>query len=680
MNLPTEYQNFIALSRYSRYRYDLGRREIWSETIDRWARFWSEELTNRLPESVVMPAIEETRQAILSLNTMPAMRTVMTAGPALARDHVAGYNCAYTHVAGSGESIRVWDSRMADFGIDGPLTVQMREPIAFDEIMYILLCGGGVGFSVERQFINTLPTIGNALNRGIYRPSAFPNVPSSEIATLYDNVIDVPDSKYGWASALRLLIVELYNGNFDVRWSLDRIRPKGSPLRTFGGRASGPEPLNQVMQFTKDTFAAARGRKLNSIECNDLVCKIAECVVVGGVRRSATLGLSNLSDDRMRHAKSGDWWVTAPHRRLANLSVCYTETPDIGVFMREWQSLYESKSGERGIFNRRAAQQLCERIGRDPHHEFGCNPCSEIILRPQQFCNLTSVMVRHDQNLETLKRHIRIAAMIGTWQATLTDFAYLSPGWKRNCEEERLLGVSLTGLRDHPVLAHISDESAAWLRELRDTARQVNNEWADKLGIARAAAITCVKPEGTVSQLTDTASGLHARYAPYYIRRVRADDQDPLAQTMREQGFPCESDAMSPDKFVFSFPIKAPHAPMFGREISAINQLEYWLMVQRNYCDHKPSVTVTVKEHEWLDAGAWVYRHFDEMSGVSFLPHSDHVYQQAPYEEITESQYHALAAKIPEAIDMDLLAEREQSDMTIGTQEMACAGGQCELV
>ena len=989
MPLPTTYQEFIALSRYSRYQTDLGRRETWDESVDRLMDFWKQRLS--LDDETVSGIATQVKET----NVMPSMRTLMTAGKALERDLTAAYNCAYLTIAGSGEAVQLWDSKLADLGFDEPIEIKVRFPVAFDVVMYTLLCGTGVGFSVERQYVNTLPTVGKRLSRSICKPTQknYPRVPKEEVATLdkKHNTIRVPDSKYGWASGLRVLIVELYNGNFDVKWDLSNIRPAGTPLKTFGGRASGPEPLDKAFTFARDLFASASGRKLTSVECHDLVCKIADSVVVGGVRRSALISLSNLSDDRMRKAKSGEWWNTDPQRALANNSAVYTERPDAGTFMREWNSLYDSKSGERGIFNRSAARNLCEKIGRDPNHDWGTNPCcftgdmrlltsegyrrfdelslldecnivnsegqatkgkvwssgvkpivevrfeaqggrkpilctpdhrfmlndgseceakdlkgkrlnlyaevrdtfdkedilagfilgdgslgrgmseahlglevhfgkkdgdvaemfgqeagsiwysrkamaiaekyclpfvsigtrgftgdkrllpglytangsvisghrvalksidrdqlegvakalkslgiesyittnkahtvvfsngpyeckesydlnisrydslvtfakeisfvqgykrealarllktkapsvknvkdagaaevfdftepethwgivegfvvhnSEIILRPDQFCNLSSIIVRPDDTLESLKEKARTAATLGSWQSSLTDFAYLPPTWRKNCEEERLLGVSMTGLLDHPVLNSVSDQSREWLRAIRDAAIETNKEWAKRLGIPVSASVTCIKPEGTVSQLTNTASGLHPRYSKYYIRRVRADSKDPLAKVMQAQGFPCEKDVMQPSNLVFSFPIEAPSESIMRDDRTAIEQLEYWLMIQEEYCTHKPSVTIYVKEHEWVTVGAWVYEHFDKISGVSFLPHSDHTYQQAPYEEVDEVQYTQLLGTIPDTIDLKALADIETSDMTTGSQELACVAGQCEI-
>lgn len=985
-----QYQQYIALSRYARYLWDQGRRETWSETVDRVANYWKAKVDD--------PELDEVFERVENLDVMPSMRTLMTAGPALDRDQVAGYNCAYTTVKGDGEEIKLWDSKLEEAGFDQPISISLRNPIVFDEIMYVLLCGTGMGFSVERQFVNEMPTVGKNLSRSIYKRinRNYPGVPKEELSTFdkRKNTVVVTDSKYGWASALRILIVELYNGNFDVQWDTSNVRPAGAPLKTFGGRASGPEPLHELFTFLVEVFRAANGRKLTSIECHDVVCKIAQVVVVGGVRRSALISLSNLSDDRMRAAKSGEWWNLNPQRALANNSVCYTETPTVGAFMEEWKALYDSKSGERGIFNREAARKQFAEIGRKWVDGIGCNPCcvtgdtyiltdrghlpietlinkpvnvwngvefsqvvpfetgehpvaeitlsdgtsltctynhkfpitaggrnagtemvelrhlvqgmklqkyampvvdgdedydgdaytqgfyqgdgntglehswlyetkyccqtrlkgvfgaeqkavsrktwrhgemrpkdfvplngrveymlnwlaglmdadgtvvvdkqsalqlasadkdflvrvrllltqlgvqaklnqmseggmrdfadgypayecqpvfrllinqidryrlaelglkcerlqiettrpqrdarrfvtvesieplgvrptycfdepkqhlgtfngivtgqSEILLRDREFCNLSEVVVREHDTIQELRSKVRAATILGTLQSTLTDFVYLSPKWKENCDEERLLGVSLTGVMDHRVLRDTSEVSSGWLLDLREVARETNKEWAKKLGIPSSAAITCVKPSGTVSQLVNSASGLHPRYSKYYIRTVRADKKDPLAQMMIDQGVPHEEDFYSAANWVFSFPVAAPSDSVMRNDRTAVEQLEHWLMFQRDWCDHKPSITVYVREHEWMEVGAWVWDHFDEVSGVSFLPHSDHSYKQAPYQEITEEQYLQAVEKMPQ-IDWSRLPEYEHTDLTTGMQEYACAGGACEI-
>ena len=625
--LPTDYQTFIAKSRYAKY-FDGKGREDWSETVSRY-------MTN-----VVRPKvgpeynIADLEQAVLGLEIMPSMRAMMTAGPALTRDNTAGYNCSYLPV---------------------------DDPKAFDEAMFILLCGTGVGFSVERQFVQKLPEI----------PELFES----------ETTIVVKDSKEGWAKAFRQVLALLWAGEIP-QWDIGLVRPAGARLKTFGGRASGPAPLVELFNFTIQTFKNAQGRKLSSIECHDLMCFIGQIVVVGGVRRSAMISLSNLSDDRMRHAKSGQWWETAAHRALSNNSVSYTEKPDMETFMREWQALVESKSGERGVFNRQASKVQAAKNGRrDPNYEFGTNPCSEIILRPNQFCNLTECVVRDTDTVEDLERKVRLATILGTIQSTYTKFPYLRKVWTTNTEEERLLGVSLTGIMDNALMTCRNEGLESTLEHLRTVAVDTNAEWADRLGIPRSTAITCVKPSGTVSQLVDSASGIHARHSPYYIRTVRGDNKDPLTQFMKDKGIPNEPCVMKGDTTtVFSFPVKSPPFSVTRNDMSALEQLETWLIYQRSWCEHKPSVTISVRDHEWMEVGAFVYKYFDEMSGVSFLPHSDHTYQQAPYQDCTMEEYFDLSQKMPKAIDWSELSEYEQEDNTAGMQTMACSGDVCEIV
>ena len=640
---------------------------------------------------------EELRPAILNLESLPSMRTLMTAGNALDRDNMAGFNCSYTAIQGRGDTLEIMTPEMEELGFDSPIKIQLKNPIVFDEIMYILLCGTGVGFSVERQFVGNLPTVGKPLNRNIYKRTNknYPGVPKDELSVYNKakNTIYVADSKYGWASALRCLIVELYNGNFDIRWNTDQVRPAGERLKTFGGRSSGPAPLNELFKYTVDLFRNANGRKLTSIEAHGLVCKIASIVVVGGVRRSALISLSNLSDDRMRHAKSGSWWVENPEFALANNSWVWVDErkPDAETFIREWTALIESKSGERGIFNRAASRAAARRSGRrDTKYEFGTNPCSEIILRDQQVCNLSEVVVRAGDSFEDLKRKVRLAAILGTLQATLTDFKYLNPEWSKNTAEEALLGVSLTGVLDHEYFAgYMSEElfNLGWkhrlgetLNELKEVAIDTNREYAERLGINPSTAITCVKPSGTVSQLVDCASGLHARHSRYYLRSVRNDKKDPLSQALIDMGFPYEEDITNPTNLVFYFPIKAPEGSITRHDMTAIEHLELWLTYQRHWCEHKPSVTISVKDSEWLEVGAWVYEHFDEISGVSFLPVFEHTYKQAPYQDLTEEEYNNWVKKMPAGIDWKVLENYEKYDMTTGLQEYACSGSSCEVV
>ena len=627
--LPTDYQNFIATSRYARWLDDEGRRETWGETVSRYVNYMHDKVKFSSKDKHLI------EQAILGLEVMPSMRALMTAGLALERDNTAGYNCSYLPV---------------------------DDPKSFDEAMYILLCGTGVGFSVERQYIDKLPEIPEKMFKS-------------------DTTIVIRDSKEGWAKGLRMLIALLYAGEIPT-YDVSKVRPAGARLKVFGGKASGPAPLVDLFKFTINLFTNNAGKKLTSYDCHSLMCKIGEVVVVGGVRRSAMISLSNLSDIRMRQAKSGQWWDTAPHMALSNNSVAYTDKPDAETFMREWTSLIESKSGERGIFNRVAAKKQAEKNGRrDSNYEFGCNPCSEIILRPYQFCNLTEVVIRATDTNKELSRKIRLATILGTAQATLTKFPYLRKVWTDNTEEERLLGVSLTGIMDN-VLTNGKDEYLCdRLRMLRQVAVDTNKEYAKKWNIPQSTAITCVKPSGTVSQLCDSASGIHARHSNYYIRTVRGDNKDPLTNFMIDMGVPNEPDVMKPDATtVFSFPMKSPDNSTTRNDMSAVDQLTMWLMYQQEWCEHKPSCTVTVRDHEWMDVGAFVYRYFNEMSGVSFLPHSDHVYQQAPYQDCTKEEYHAMLKSSPENIDWNRLMDYEKEDTTAGSQTFACSGDVCEIV
>jgi len=651
-----DYQRYIHQSRYARYLDSEGRRESWEETVDRYLDFFivhTEDKHNVMLNPPIKSDFQDIRNAIINMEVMPSMRCLMTAGPALDRDNVAGYNCAY---------------------------VAVDNPRVFDETMYVLCCGTGVGFSVERQYVQKLPEIAEEFHET-------------------DTTIIVADSKIGWAKAFRELISMLYSGQIP-RWDVSRVRPAGSRLRTFGGRASGPEPLVDLFEFTTEVFKNAAGRKLTSLECHDVMCKIADIVVVGGVRRSALISLSNLTDERMRKAKSGQWWEGNPQRALSNNSVAYTEKPDVGIFLREMESLYESKSGERGIFNREAARKAAASSGRreTDNYEFGTNPCSEIILRSKQFCNLTEVVVRPTDTIDDLRRKVRVASILGTLQSTLTDFRYLSSAWKRNTEEERLLGVSLTGIMDHPVLSGTQPKTmlndrgnpdevssaiskitlSGILNELKEVAIETNREWASKLGISPSTAITCVKPSGTVSQLVDSASGIHPRFSPYYIRTVRSDNKDPLTQFLISQGVPHEpAVGKETTTTVFSFPKKAPIESVIENNVTALEQLEMWKVYQENWCEHKPSVTIYYTDDEYPSIVAWLWEHFDKVSGISLLPKSDHNYKQAPYQEITEEEYNKLVAEMPK-INWDEFKETE--DNTTGSQEYACSAGACEVV
>ena len=635
--LPTSYQEFIHLSRYSRWLPDKKRRETWDETIKRYFDFFQDYLKENYNYPLKPKLREELETAVLNLRVMPSMRCLMTAGEALKRENIAGYNCSYIAVS----------------------RVQ-----SFDEILYVLMNGTGVGFSVERQYITQLPMVAEE-----FHPS--------------DIVINVADSKLGWAKAYKEFLGLLWIGQIP-KWDLSKVRPAGSPLKTFGGRASGSEPLNSLMNFTINTLKGAAGRRLSSIECHDIVCKIAEVVVVGGVRRSALISLSNLSDDRMRHAKSGQWWNDNPQRALANNSACYTEKPDMGIFMDEWRALYESKSGERGIFNRQSANKQVERTGRRvvEGYEFGTNPCSEILLRDREFCNLSEVVVRVNDTEESLLEKVRLATILGTFQSTLTNFKYVSSMWRKNCEEERLLGVSLTGIMDSRITNGKSNKDLVKLLEgLKNKSIEVNKEFAKELGINQSTSVTCIKPSGTVSQLVDAASGIHARHNPYYIRTVRGDKKDPLTKLMTEVGFPVENDEMNPSHtVVFSFPMKVDRSAVFRTDLTAIQQLDLWKIYQEHWCEHKPSVTISVKEDEWMEVGAWVYKNFDQMSGVSFLPFSEHTYRQAPYQDCDREQYEKLLKVMPKDVDWSQLSKYETVDTTVASQELACTSGSCEIV
>ena len=623
-----QYQQFIHKSRYARWLPEEGRRERWDETVNRYVDFWKDRGQINDKEALKL------FNAIFNLEVMPSMRCMMTAGEALDKDNVAGFNCSYLHI----------DS-----------------PRSFDELMYVLMCGTGVGFSVERNFINKLPVVAET-----FHPT--------------DSTIVVADSKIGWASAFRELISLLYAGKIP-KWDMSKVRESGARLKTFGGRASGPEPLDDLFHFCVGIFQKAAGRKLTSIECHDVCCKIADIVVVGGVRRSALISLSNLSDPRMAKAKSGQWWDTEGQRRLANNSVAYTEKPDFESYLSEMHTMYDSKAGERGIFSRVAAQKIAERNGRrDSEQDFGTNPCSEIILRSNQFCNLSEIVVRPEDDLASLKRKCEVAAIIGTLQATLTDFRYLRNVWKRNTEEEALLGVSLTGICDHYLLGKNSPDLGKWLEEMKDVAIKTNKKWASKLGINQSAAITCVKPSGTVSQLVDSASGIHPRFSEHYIRRVRSDKKDPLAQYMSAVGFPVEQDLMSQASLVFSFPSKSPEGCTTVKQVGAMEQLKLWKAYQDYWCEHKPSITVYYTDDEFLEVAQWIWDNFETVSGISLLPYSDHVYQQAPYEDITQEKYEELLKAMPVDVNWDDLENFEKEDNTTGSQELACVGGACEIV
>jgi ribonucleoside-diphosphate reductase alpha chain len=629
----TPYQEYIGKSRYSRYLDDKGRREHWPETVNRYFDFMTKHLQDKHNYTLSTAMREQLQTAVTNLEVMPSMRSIMTAGDALERQNVAGYNCSY---------------------------LPIDDPKAFDEAMYILLCGTGVGFSVEQKYVSKLPEIPVELyNSG--------------------TVINVKDSKEGWAKALRQVIALLYAGEVP-KWDVSGVRPAGARLKTFGGRASGPQPLVDLFKYVVAKFRGAVGRKLTSLEAHDILCKVGEVVVVGGVRRSAMISLSDLSDDRMAHAKAGNWWDGNGQRALANNSAIYEVKPDVGKFMREWSSIYESHSGERGIFNRYASELQAAKSGRrELGKEWGTNPCSEIILRPYQFCNLSSVIVRSDDSVDTLRNKVRLATILGTFQSTMTNFPYLRKVWQTNTEDERLLGVSMTGILDNALLNDPDNaELPAILEGLKNVAIDTNAQLADAIGINRSAAITAIKPEGTVSQLTGTASGIHPQHSQYFIRRVRSDNKDPLTAFLQSQGFPSEACVMKPDSTtIFSFPMKVENGAVLREDLNAIKHLRLWLLFQRHYCEHKPSVTISVTETEWPEVGAWVWNNFDEITGVSFLPMDGGTYRQAPYEAMTEEEYHAMVAAMPAGIDWDKLVEG--TDNVEGAQTLACTAGACEI-
>lgn len=631
-SLPTLYQEIIFKTRYARWNDTKGRRETWGETVDRYINFFIDNFKKK--QIIVDSAIfDEIRSAILTLKVMPSMRALATAGKALEQENVAGYNCAYCEIS--------------------KITV-------FSEILYILMCGTGVGYSVERQYTNQLPYVPKQLRK-------------------FNKKIIIEDSREGWANAYRELIEDLYSGGI-IEWDVSKVRQKGAPLKTFGGRASGPGPLVDLFKYTIGVFHKARGRKLKSCECHNICCKIADIVVVGGVRRSALLSLSNLSDGRMRSIKSGAWWKENPHLALANISTAYTEKPEMEHFLNEMLALYMSKSGERGIFNREAARKTVKRIKRrDYKYDFGCNPCCEIILRSNQFCNLSEVIARENDTEESLAYKVRIATIIGTMQATLTDFKHISHIWKHNCMDEALLGVSMTGIMDCNILNKNNSELKKTLGNLKNIAIETNKEWAEKLGIVQAKAITCIKPSGTVSQLVDSSSGIHTRYSPYYIRTIRASKMDPIAQFMVDKGFPCEEDQMKSENLIFSFPIKSPDCAIVRDKMNTINQLKMWMTYQKYWCEHKPSVTINVKEEEWLKTFDWVWDHFDEISGISFLPYDSGIYSQAPYQECTKEKYEEALQSIPDSLNWEEMANFEKDDFTTSGREYACVGNKCEL-
>ncbi len=634
MTTMTQYQNFIFVSRYAKWREADNRRETWAETVDRYIEFFKAHLVkyNVDPKNEVYANV---REAIYNLDVMPSMRALMTAGPALERSHMAGFNCSF---------------------------VAIDHPRAFDEILWILANGTGVGFSVERSSVEQLPTIPNRMNKTA-------------------KVIEVEDSREGWASAYRALIENLYMGyvpSFDV----SAVRPAGARLKTFGGRASGPGPLLDLFTFTIDTFTAAQGRRLSPLEVHDVVCKIGEVIVSGGVRRSALISLSDVSNYEMAKAKSGSWWENNGQRALANNSAIYDYKPTPELFLREWGNLIESQSGERGLFNREGVRNAAP-ARRRGDLLVGTNPCGEIALRNMGLCNLTDVVIKPHDTEADIRHKVRIAAIIGTWQSTLTEFPYVRPGWRENAEDERLLGVGLTGIYGNRLFNNPNDPRLSQrLDSLRNSAVQMNARWAETLGINPAAAVTTIKPSGTVSQLTGVASGIHPLYAPYYIRTVRGANTDPLVQLMKDSGVPHEPDVMAPDKTtVFSFPIAAPKHAVTRTDVSALDHLALYKVYREHWAEHTVSITVNVKPEEWVAVAAWVYENWNSLAGVSFLPYSEHTYQQAPYTEVSADEYEAAVAKMPKSVRFEDLAFYEREDGTTGARELACSSDTgCEVV
>lgn len=624
----TPFQSFIFISRYSRWLPSHNRRESWDECVDRWWNYF----TDKVPTLAERPDVKE---AILNLEVLPSMRSLMTAGIALDHDNTCLYNCSYLPI----ESV---DS--------------------FAELFVILMNGTGTGYSVERQYTDKLPTVAN------------------KIVKNFDKVIVVEDSKEGWGNALKTLFNDLYSGKHP-KWDLSKVRPSGARLKTFGGRASGPAPLDNLFKFLVKVFYNAQGRKLSALECHDTCCAIANAVIVGGVRRSAMISLSDLGDREIAMCKSGAWWEQAGFRSYANNSAVYRGKPPMGQFLEEWTSLYNSHSGERGMINRRALQEQAVKWGREKNCEYGTNPCAEIILKPFEFCNLSTVVVRTDDTAASLKKKVELATIIGTVQSTFVKFPYLRPEWKKNCEEERLLGVSMTGIFDNKLTSGLEGKPklVRLLENLRDHATATNLKWAEKLGINPSKSITCVKPEGTTSCLVDSASGLHPRYADYYFRRIRLDKKDPLYNLMKDQGVPCEDDVINPTSTaVFTFAMKAPRGTVTTEDLRALDHLDLWKTYQEHYCHHKPSVTVNYKDSEFLEVGNWLWENFDMATGIAFLPGGDnHTYAQAPFEQIDSATY---AAHPKVKVNFNDLMKYESEDNTEVGKEFACSAGGCQIV
>jgi ribonucleoside-diphosphate reductase alpha chain len=640
MTVMSLYQQVIFKTRYARWVEEEGRRENWDETVKRYCDYFEDHLKEKHSHKIPRKVLKEVYDSIYNLEVMPSMRTLMTSGKALESAEVANYNCAFLVV----DAVR-----------------------AFSEHMYVLMCGAGSGFSVERRFTEKLPEVPEELH-----PS--------------DTTIIVADSRKGWCAAYNQYLNLLFAGNI-AKVNVDKVRKEGTRLKTFGGYASGPGPLLDLFKHTEEIFRGAQGRQLRPIEVFSIMCYIAQIVVVGGVRRSATIALFDKDDIEMRTAKSG-YWFNDPKRKhyaMANISAVFETKPAAAEFMDIWRDLVASKAGEPGILNRKALWEGAEAIGRATRYEdgsripYGVNPCSEIVLQPYSFCNLTGAAIRPEDTLEDIKKKVRVATIIGTWQATVTDFDYLRKVWQSNVEDERLLGVCLAGIMDHPVLSQTTEESARWENELRELAWEVNKSIAEDIGINTTASVTAIKPAGNSGELYDVASGIHPRYAPYYIRSIRQSNGDPMTEFLKATGIPHEVSVQNARDSIFYFPVKSPEGAICAKDRTAIQQLEHWLHMKRNYATHTISATVYVREHEWIAVGAWVYDNFNEVTGLSFLPYDDHIYQQAPYTPCSAEDYEKARGKMPEEIDWSLLKHFEQSDSTTVSQEFACTGGSCAL-
>ncbi|OHA58490.1 MAG: ribonucleoside-triphosphate reductase [Candidatus Vogelbacteria bacterium RIFOXYD1_FULL_44_32] len=621
---------FVYYRTYANWIEDEGRRETWIETVERYISFMQENMGALLTEA----EYDEIRQTILKQEAMPSMRLMQFAGKAARATNVCAYNCSY-----------IAPTKLEDFA----------------EIMYVSMCGTGAGYAAESQNIQQLPIIKRQTGE--------------KIATH-----TVEDSKEGWCNALTLGFKTWYDGK-DVDFDFSQLRPAGARLKTMGGKSSGPEPLRQLLTFTRDHILRKQGKRLSNLDAHDIICKIGEIVVAGGVRRSALISLSDFDDTDIRDAKKGLFWITDPQRSLANNSAVYNEKPTASDFLAEWTALVKSGTGERGIFNRGGLKtsmpERRRKISANHFDKFGTNPCGEIILRSKQFCNLSEVVARAEDTEETLLKKIRIATILGTYQSTLTKFRYLSDEWRQNCEEERLLGVSITGQWDCPAV-----RNAETLRKMRDYAIEVNKEYAKRFGVNESTSITCVKPSGTVSQTVDAASGMHPRHAAYYIRRIRISATDSLFKMLKDQGVPYNPEVgqslEGATTYVLDFPVKAPDNSTFKDDLSALEQLKYWQMLKENYTEHNPSVTISVGENEWIVVANWLYENWEMIGGLSFLPRSEHVYQLAPYEEIDEARYQELVKGFAD-MDFSKIMSYELKDETEVKKELACAGGTCEI-